>query len=201
MTATVTRLPASVRGSALTSGLIGVIAAAFLVLFYITARPWMDSPNEGWFGLANDALTMVQYLALIPVVVGLRRIMSGDPGARVWSGAAVTAAVALVVLQLLLVTRLLPFAVQVIPASLCALVTLCWAAAISSAGARTGTLPSPTIHLGQAIGIGLPIALVSFLIGFAVTAVADVPWAWVAGGIPGAIVWLLFPLWTLRVGW
>jgi hypothetical protein len=194
-----TRLPASVRGPALTSGVIGLIAAAFLVLFYIAAKPWTDAPNEGWFGLANDILTMVQYLALIPVIVGLRRLMSNDARARAWSTAGLAAAAALVVLQLLLVTRLLPFAIQVIPASLCALLTLCWAAAISSAGARTATLPSPTIQLGRAIGIGLPIALVVLLIGFAVTAIAHVSWAWAAGGIPGAAVWILFPLWTLRV--
>jgi hypothetical protein len=101
------------------------------------------------------------------------------------------------VLQLLLITGVLPFAIQVVPASLSAIATICWAGAISAAGARTHTLPPAVIRLGRALVIGLPIVVAVFAAGFVVTIVSGVTWAWAAGAIPGGVVWLMFPLWSL----
>jgi hypothetical protein len=45
-------------------------------MFYATAKPWRDSPSPPvWYGRANDTLAVVQYLALLPVMLGLGRLM------------------------------------------------------------------------------------------------------------------------------
>jgi hypothetical protein len=118
------RLSVSARWSALASGVIGLVADVLLILFYITAKPWTDSADAGWYGFANDILVMVQYAMQVPVVLGLRRLMPGNARTHRWYTAALAASVAVVVLRFLLVTRLLSFDVQVVPVSLAALVTL-----------------------------------------------------------------------------
>ncbi|MEV1178481.1 hypothetical protein [Nonomuraea sp. NPDC049784] len=185
------------RWWAAASGGTGLIANAFLVLFYLTAQPWTGNAGDGWFGAANDVLVLIQYLALVPVVLGLGRLMDGDTRARVWTGIGLVAAVAVIVLQALLITGAMPFERQVVAVSLSAVLTMCWAGAISAAGTRTRTLPRTVTRLGRVVVIGLPIALGTFGIGALVTAVSGVSWAWAAGGIPGFVVWTLFPAWTL----
>ncbi|MET9242590.1 hypothetical protein [Nonomuraea sp. NPDC003709] len=193
-------LPASLRRQAVAGGVTGLVADAFLVLFYVVARPWADDPGDSWLGPANDVLVLLQYLALVPVVRGLGRLMAGDARARGWTRIGLVAAVLVVVLQALLLTGLMPFEYQVVPVSLSAVAGMCWAGAISAAGARTGTLPAAVTRLGRAIVIGLPVAVGAFGVGFLVTVFFDVSWAWAAGGIPGAVVWTMFPAWTLLVG-
>ncbi|MFI6317432.1 hypothetical protein ACIBG8_07925 [Nonomuraea sp. NPDC050556] len=179
------------------SGVLGLVAAAFLVLFYVAARPWEAGGQEGWYGLANDVLTALQYVALVPVVVGLGRLMPGDARARRWTRVGLVASIGVVVLQVLLVTGLLPFAYQVVPVSLCGVAAMCWAGGISAAGARAGALPGAVTGFGRAVAVGLPVAVVAFAVGALVTAVFDVPWAWVAGGVPGVVVWAMFPAWAV----
>jgi hypothetical protein len=196
MKTAVETLPASIRWWALASGVAGLVADAFLVLFYVTAKPWTGAVNDGWFGRANDLLVVGQYLALVPVVLGLGQLMSGDARARRWTRISVAACIAVLVLQVLLLTRVLGFAIQVIPVSLSVIVTMFWAGAISSAGARTRTLPRSAIRLGRVFRIGPPIAVAVFAVGFVVSLVADISWAWVAGGGLASVIWFLFPLWT-----
>ncbi|MFI6738588.1 hypothetical protein ACIBI9_37175 [Nonomuraea sp. NPDC050451] len=188
------------RRQAVAGGVTGLIANAFLVLFYVVAQPWADDPGDSWLGPANDVLILLQYLALVPVVLGLGRLMDGDARVRVWTRIGLVAAVLVVVLQALLLTGLMPFGYQVVPVSLSGVAAMCWAGAISAAGARTGALPAAVTRLGRAIVIGLPVAVGAFGIGFLVTIVSGVSWAWAAGGIPGAVVWTMFPAWTLLVG-
>jgi len=78
--------------------------------------------------------------------------------------------------------------------------TMLWAGVISGVGAGMGTLPPVVTSLGRLLLIGVPVAFVAFAVGAVVTAVADVSWAWVAGGVPGFVIWLLLPVWTLLVG-
>lgn len=194
------RLPVSLRRWAAASGVTGLIANAFLVLFYLTARPWADEPEDGWFGLANDYLVAIQYLALVPVILGLGRLLTGDARARLWTRIGLVAAVAVVVLQALLVTGVMPFAYQVVPVSLSGIAAMCWAGAISAAARRSRALPATVTRLGRAIVLGLPAAIAAFGIGALVTVVFDLEWAWAAGAIPGVVVWTLFPAWTLLLG-
>ncbi|TMR95858.1 hypothetical protein [Nonomuraea basaltis] len=199
-TAILLPLPAPVRWSAAASGVIGLIANAFLILFLVTAQPWTDAPDDGWFGWANDVLIVVQFAALLPVILALGRLMAGDVRARAWTWIGLAAAVAVIILQVLLVTGTLPFATQIVPVSVSVVVAMCWAGAISTAGTRTRTLPATVTRLGRTNLIILPIAVVAYGVGALVTGVLDVPWAWAAGGIPGVVLWTLFPAWTLLLG-
>lgn len=180
----------AIRLAAVASGAIGLVADILLVLFYVTAQPWSDSPEEGWYGHANDVLMIFQYLALIPVVLALGRLA----GERLWTRIALGASTAVVVLQLSLVMGVLSFDIQVVPVALCSTASMLWAGMISR------SLTGAARTLGRTILIGLPVALVAFLLGTAVSALASVDWAWAAGGIPGGILWFLLPLWTLVVG-
>jgi hypothetical protein len=189
------RVPAA--GWALASGAVGVAAGVLLLLFYVTERPWQDGGPSGWFGKANDYLTIVQFAALIPVVYGLGRRLAGDRRARRWTRAGLGACAGIVVLQVLLVTGALDFAVQGPLVSLCAVTILCWVGGVSTAGDRTRILPGWLTRFGRLVALGLPVALGAFLLGALVTWAAHVSWGWVAGGVPGFAVWFLLPVWTL----
>jgi hypothetical protein len=170
----------------------------FLLLFYVTATPWVEGAGASdWYGQANDELIVVQYLALGPLVFGLGRLMRGDGRARVWTTVGLAACVAVVVLQALLLAQVLPFDIQVVPVSLGIVGTVCWAGGISGAGSRTGTLPESVTRSGRLLALGLPIGVATFAVGFVVTVVSDLSWAWVAGGLPGFVIWFMFPVWTL----
>jgi hypothetical protein len=88
-------------------------------------------------------LRTVQYLLLLPVILALGRLMPGDGRVRAWTGIGFAAAVAVIVLQLLLVTEVLPYAYQVVPVSVSSVVTMCWAGVISLA-----LFPAWTLLLG-----------------------------------------------------
>jgi len=193
-------VPGTVRWWAVASGVTGLVADLFLVLFYVTAKPWTDTPAESWFGFANDVVMIAQYVALLPVVLGLGRLLAQHRRARVWTPIGLIAAVAVVVLQTLLVTGLMPFDVQVGFVSAASIVSMLWAGVISGVGARGDLLPPAVTRLGRILLIGVPVAFAAFAAGAVVTAAADVAWAWVAGGVPGFVIWLLFPVWTLLVG-
>jgi hypothetical protein len=94
-------------------------------------------------------LAALQLVLLIPVVVWLGRLTRIEKWPRRWTGIALAASIAAVVLQLLLLTGALPFAIQFGLMSVCIVLLYCW--------------------------------------------------AWVVGGLPGALVWLAFPLWVLLV--
>ena len=176
-----------VRWCALVSGVTGLVADLFLVLFYIL---YFGFATGEFFGTANDALIVVQYVALVPVVLALGRLT----GARGWTRVGLTAVVAVVVLQVALLAGL-PFEIQVGPVSLCTIAAMCWAGGVS----RTGKIPAAVARLGRLLLVALPIAAGAFAVGFAVTAVSGVSWAWIAGGLPGVVVWILFPVWTVRL--
>jgi len=187
-----------VRWWALLSASAGIAANVFLVLFYVTAKPWLDLPGPpGWFGRANDSLVVVQYAALLPVVLGLGRLMPADVRARTWTRVGLVATASLIVLQILLLTRTLPFAIQVIPASVCVIASVLWAGGISGAGIRTGTLPEGVARAGRILAVALSAGAVIFIVVFILALATGVSWLWVAGALPGAVVFFLFPGWAL----
>ncbi|NJP91752.1 hypothetical protein HCN51_20195 [Nonomuraea sp. FMUSA5-5] len=193
-------LPTPVRGWAAAGGVIGLLANAFLILFFVTARPWGDTPGEGWFGLANDVLVAVQYAALVPVILALGRLMPVHARVRAWTWIGLAAAVTIVVLQVLLVAERLAFESVVVPVSVSGVVSMCWAGAVSVVGARAHVLHPTVTRLGRAIVIALPIAVAAYGAGVLVTGLFDVPWAWAAGAVPGVVVWTAFPAWVLVLG-
>jgi hypothetical protein len=57
--------------TALASGLIGILANCYLVLFYLTAKPWQRGSVDGSYGAINDWLIPLQLALLIPIVIWL----------------------------------------------------------------------------------------------------------------------------------
>ncbi|NUT33329.1 MAG: hypothetical protein HOV79_09660 [Hamadaea sp.] len=195
---TVSLLPRGVRAAALTSGVVGFVADVFLVLYYAVAKPWQENPAESWFGTANDVLIIVQFGLLAVVVLGLARAV-GAPRVRPWSIAAALACAVVVLLQALFVAGVFTFGAVVVPVSLGCIVTMIWAAVVSRPARAAGVISATAAALGRALGILLPAALAVFAIGFAVTAAADISWAWVAGAAPAFALWFVLPLWTAAV--
>jgi hypothetical protein len=175
------------RWWALFSGVTGLIADVLLVAFYVVAQPWTDTPRETSLGTVNDYLVIVQFAALIPVVLALAAL-------PVWRIVGVVACAAVVVFQVLLVTQTMPFETQVGFVSAASVAAMLWAGAVS------GRLPEPARRLGRTLLVGVPLALVVFVAGTLVTIVADIDWAWVAGGAVAVIVWFVFPLWAVVLG-
>lgn len=184
------------RWWALASGVFGLVADLLLVAFYAVAQPWTDAPHESWLGTANDCVMIVQFAALVPVVLGLARLLPAGRRTRVWTAVGTIACVAVAVLQALLVTGVLAFEVQVglvMPAIVAAML---WAGMVSDR-----SVLSPAVRrLGRVLLAGVPVAAVAFLAGTIVSAAAGVDWAWAAGGVIGVIVWFLFPLWAVLLG-
>ncbi|MET7401766.1 hypothetical protein ABZS66_50625 [Dactylosporangium sp. NPDC005572] len=184
------------RWWALASGVLGLAADLLLVAFYAVAQPWTDAPHETSLGAVNDYLVIFQFAALLPVVVGLGRRLPPARRVRVWTAIGAGACVAVVVLQVLLVTGVLPFDVQVGLVSAGSVASMLWAGAISDSPAN----PAPVRRLGRILLAGVPVAMLAFLAGTVVTVAAGVDWAWVAGGAVGTILWFLFPLWAVLLG-
>jgi hypothetical protein len=182
MTTTTTN---ATRTWALAAGLAGLAADVLLVLFFAIDQPWRPGPHgTGWLGPVNDVVFAAQCAALIPVALALRR------------GAAlgVPAMAAIVVLQLLLLTGVLPFAVQVYFVTAGIAIVMGWLLVVST---RAG-LPRPAARLGTVLAATWFAGLVLVL--------ASVPMSggarWVLLG-PGLVVGLVgflgFGVWPLSL--
>ncbi len=183
---------------ALISGFAGISANIFLVLFYIVAKPWQQGNDVGWFGRVNDSLVVVQFAAMLLVMVALRQRMPTDRAAQVWTMVGVVSSACVVVLQILLLTGVLPFSVQVTPVTLCILVVVWAVGAISRAGARVNSLPVSVTRFGQLLALGLPAGALIFLLVMVFAWVVKLgSGTWVIGALPGFLVWLAFPIWAV----
>ena len=186
--------------TALASGLIGILGNVYLVLFYLVAKPWQPGSVDGGYGTINEWLVALQLMLLIPVVIWLGQQTRSEKWPRRWTGIALSASVAVVVLQLLLLGGVLPFAVQFGPVSVCIVLIFCWTGVISAAGRRRGLLSRPTARLGRLMMWAQPVGAAAFVVGLGISALHGAgSGAWVVGGLPGALVWLAFPIWVLLV--
>jgi hypothetical protein len=84
--------------AALGSGLIGIVGNVYLVLFYLVAKPWQQGSVGGGYGTINDWLAALQLVLLIPIVVWLGRLTRIEKWPRRWTGIALAASIAAVVL-------------------------------------------------------------------------------------------------------
>ena len=60
------------RTAAILNGVAGVVGNVFLLLFFALARPFDIHTGYSWLGPANDAVTVAQFAAFVPVAVALR---------------------------------------------------------------------------------------------------------------------------------
>jgi hypothetical protein len=175
------------RWWALISGATGLIAELMLLAFSAAAQPWTGVPRETWMAAAHDYLVIVQFAALIPVALTIA-------AHAFWSFVGVAVCGAVTMLQILFVTGTLTFENQVGFVAAASIASMLWAGSVSR------DLAPPVRRLGLTLLIGVPLALVAFIAGTAVTIVGGISWAWVAGGAVAVLVWLVFPLWALVLG-
>lgn len=179
------------------SGLAGLIANILLILFFALAHPWTPGASEfAWLGPANDAVLVVQFAALVPVALAVRARLGERLGQGV-TAAAVTAMVAVVALQLVLLAGLLAFEVQVWPVVGCQMITFGWVLAASRAG--RATLPRAVVRVGTTVGVGFLAGLVVVGAGLLLLpAGSPAQYAVLAlGGVVAVVGWLGFPVWPL----
>lgn len=181
------------------SGIAGLLANLLLVLFFLLARPFSEVHNSfGWLGTANDWVMVVQFLAMIPVAVALRRWLPPTRLVQVITAIAVVAMVIVAVLQLLLVAGVVEFDVQVLLVVAAFVPVYAWVFLASSVGHRTTALPRSVTRFGLLLGASGPLALLITAAGYLIGSASGHPVAAVAPGLLlGALSWLALPVWPL----
>jgi glycopeptide antibiotics resistance protein len=174
---------------AVISGIAGVLANVLLVFFFLLARPFSDVQNGfGWLGTANDAVLVVQFLAMIPVALALPRWLPRIRSVWVATAMALGAMVAVAVLQLLLIAGVLDFDVQVLLVVAAFLFVYAWVFVVSSIGHRYDALPRSVTRFGLLLGVSFPVGLLIMISGLLLGLGSPVQLAWLA-----AVGWLALP--------
>jgi hypothetical protein len=142
----------------LASGILGGISLVFLVAMFIAFGAGAQSAGMA-LGFVNDMLGWVSCLLALPAVVAIhaliRRAAPTLSLALLVLGLASFAAI--VVLQLLLVTKVLTFEQQIGPVSIAYLGLGVWLVASGALGSRAGTIPNGARWgLFAAIYVGYP---------------------------------------------
>ena len=180
------------------SGTAGLVSGLCLILFFGLARPFSGEPGPwSWLGPANDLTSAIQAVALIPVALTLRDLISGR-NVRRWTTVGVSAMTAATILPLALVAGILPFAVQAPMVTVAIGIMFCWMFAISRSGSRSGVLTPAAARTGMAstlaLGtLGLSAALAAALASGSTARMVAVG----AAAAAGIVAWLGFPAWTL----
>ena len=133
------------------SGYVSILGIAFLFAFFVLGAPT---------GRLNDIAVIVQYSLMLPIALALYQILrSYNPSlslAALLIG--IPGMLAVIVLQILLVTGVLPFANQIVPVVIAFLVVLVWFV-INGYQARS-TDPKPDrmiLHVLAGLYIGYPL--------------------------------------------
>ena len=118
------------------SGIVSIFGIVFLVAFFTTFI--------GPLGTLNDIAVIIQYGLLLPIALALHQVLRlhGPTLSLVALVLGIAGMVAVVVLQILLVAEVLPFAQQIGMVSVGFLVVLGWFMIIWHLGRSTGKLPS-----------------------------------------------------------
>ena len=83
---------------ALTSGVLGLLANALFVVFWLITYPYWFDLTWGWLGPASDTIGIGMLLTMIPVVFGVRRLL---PPSRPVTGFSLLVTLALASMALL----------------------------------------------------------------------------------------------------
>jgi len=121
--------------SAFLSGFVSIFGIVFLIAFFALKAPT---------GRLNDIAVIVQYSLMLPIALAMYQILK--PTNPTLSLAALLIGVpgmlAVIVLQVLLVTDVLPFANQIVPVVIAFLVVLVWFIINGALARSTDKLPS-----------------------------------------------------------
>lgn len=191
--------------SALVSGVLGLVGNAFLVGFFVMSSPDFADSTWGWLGFTNDVIVAGQFLALVPVIYAVARLL---PASRVVTATTVLALIAtagIVVLSVALVVGLLSFDVQVKILIGFLVPVYGWLLVASSVGHRANALPRSVTTVGLLLGVSWPAALLLTVAGLLV---GGVDLSSMEFGLPGVLLvipalvlgtlnWLALPGWPL----
>jgi hypothetical protein len=184
------------RTTAIVTGVAGLVANVFLALFFALARPFDIHTGYSWLGPANDAVTVAQFAAFVPVAVALRARLPVSRALNVMTSFAVAAMVAYVVLQVLLIADVLAFETQVGYVMVAIVVVVAWILQVSLSAHRTLALPRPVTRLGVLVGAAFFAGFVLVASGFAVPEPMRLV-LFGLGGALGGLSWLAIPVFPL----
>ena len=183
---------------ALITGITGFVANVLLVLDQLTENVGEMRQYFMWLPAAIAWVMVVQFLTLIPVALALSGWLPPTRSVRLATAAAVSAMLAVAILQLLLLTGALEFDVQVVLVMAAFLLVSTWVLTVSSTGHRRGSLPGPVTRFGLVLGVSYPVGLVIAAAGLLFPSGSA---AWLAFVIPGGVFlafgWLALPAWPL----
>jgi hypothetical protein len=146
----------------------------------------------GIFGPINDAISVLQYLFLIPVALALFRLLAQQAPLVSLGAAAVGIAAMLfvAVLQALLVVGYVRFEQTVRPILILAGIVGLWWLANSILSLAHGTLPAGVAWVGVVVGVSTLFGMVGFLTGGQEHPVAAISFLALAVGVPIWAFWL-----------
>ena len=184
------------RAAALVTGVAGLVANVFLALFFALARPFDIHTGYSWLGPANDAMTVAQFAAFVPVAVALRARLPVSRALDVMTALAVAAMAAYVALQVMLLADVLAFETQVVFVMAAIVVVVAWILQVSLSAHRTLALPRPVTRLGVLVGAAFFAGFVLVASGFAVPEPMRLVLLGLGGAL-GGLSWLALPVFPL----
>lgn len=151
------------RWCAYASGVVGIVGIAFLIAFFGA----LLTVGEG-FGLGelNDAAVVVQYTLMLPIALALRQLLRphGSVLSLIAMGIGLAGMLAVISLQVLLLTGLLPFEQQIWMVSVAFLVVVVWFVLNAHLGRSTDRLPHGMV-LGVLAGLYVGYPFWAFVLG------------------------------------
>jgi len=133
------------------SGIVSIFGIVFLLAFFGLRAPT---------GTLNDIAVIVQYSLMLPIAFALYQILR--PFNSRLSLAAlligVPGMIAVIILQVLLVSDVIPFSAQIVPVIIAFLVVLVWFVIVGILGRSTERVPNGMLlHVLAGLYIGYPI--------------------------------------------
>jgi hypothetical protein len=115
------------------SAVAAAVGIVFLILFF--------SGAGGFFGPLNDIAVVIQYILLLPIMSYVHRLLPSGQARKV-QAMGFGGALAVIVLQAMLVVNLLPFQRQIVLVIPAFLVVTAWFAIIEQAGREEPRIPN-----------------------------------------------------------
>jgi hypothetical protein len=166
------------------AGVAWILGFAALFIFFAVG---------GVFGTINDAISIFQFLFLIPVALTLHRILAlhAPTVSGVTAALGIGAMLAIAFLQLLLVLGTVQFEQTMRPILLLGAIVGLWWLATSSLGLARGTLPVGPAWAGVVAGAAIIVTAIGFVLGGQQHPLS------VAGFVVGAVA---VPVWAFWLG-
>ena len=133
------------------SGIVSIFGIAFLLAFFGLRAPT---------GTLNDIAVIVQYSLMLPIGFALYQILRpfNSPLSLAALLIGIPGMIAVIILQVLLVSDVIPFSAQIVPVIIAFLVVLVWFVIVGILGRSTERVPNGMLlHVLAGLYIGYPI--------------------------------------------